>query len=264
LKLSGNILKMRTEIDFPVSYYLSVGETEILMNEYIGRNVEINFTGQINCVRCGRKISKSFAQGYCFPCFQKAPETEECVLRPELCKAHEGIARDMDYAKEHCLRDHIVYLSYTSNIKVGVTRNTQIPTRWIDQGAISAIKLAKTPNRYTAGLIEVALKKYFADRTNWRNMLKDNVINVDLLNEKFKAIIYFPESLKQFIIPDNNCITIKYPIEREPEKITSINLDKEAYISDILIGIKGQYLIFNSEKVLNIRNFAGYYIELNV
>lgn len=70
------------------------------------------------------KKSKSFAQGYCFPCFQRTPETEECVLRPELCKANEGVARDIDFAKEHCLIDHFVFLSYTINIKVRVTLNT--------------------------------------------------------------------------------------------------------------------------------------------
>ena len=264
MKYIGNILKMRTEYNTPVHYFLPIGKSEIAMNELLGQKLELQFTGQINCIKCGKTTHKSFAQGYCYPCFLKSPETEECVLRPELCHAHEGIARDMDYAKEHCLIDHFVYLSYTSNIKVGVTRHTQIPTRWIDQGATVAIKIAKTPNRYLAGLIEVALKQYYADKTNWRNMIKNQEFNTDLLNECFKINDYLSDPLKAFLIQESNYTTINFPILSSPNKIVSINLDKEPHIYEILTGIKGQYLIFESGKVINIRNHSGYNIELSI
>lgn len=260
----GNILKMRTELDKPVRYFLSNGNEEIFMNELIGSDVKIAYKNQINCIKCGRQITKSYAQGYCFPCFQNAPETEECVLRPELCNAHKGIARDMEFAKNHCLINHFVYLSYTSNLKVGVTRNTQIPTRWIDQGAIAAIKIAETPNRYIAGLIEVALKSRFADKTNYRKMLIKKDIDLDLLNEKLHAIGFLSDNLRQYSIIDNTITTIEYPIQFLPDKLVSINLEKEIYIIDRLVAIKGQYLIFHSGKIINIRNYAGYLIDFNV
>ena len=149
---------MQTSLDDKIQYFLPIGENKIFMNELIGRKIEFSFNGQINCIKCGRLTNKSFHQGYCFRCFRTAPETEECVLRPELCRAHEGIARDIEFAKNHCLKDHYVYLALTSGLKVGVTRKTQIPTRWIDQGATEAIIIAQTPNRYLAGVIEVNLK----------------------------------------------------------------------------------------------------------
>lgn len=262
MKMRGNLLKMRTVLVDPVEYYLSLGETEIVVNKLLNKEIKLRFLYQINCIRCGRKTSKSFAQGFCFPCFRSAPETEECVLRPELCRAHEGIARDMDYARQHCLNDHFVYLSFTSGVKVGVTRQSQIPTRWIDQGATAAIPIAKTPNRYTAGMIEVELKKHFADKTNWRTMLKGADLNFDLKEEKKKVQTHLSPDLSTYFIEEDEITEIYYPIKEAPVKIASINLDKTPYISDILIGIKGQYLIFQSDSVLNIRTYGGYLVEL--
>ncbi len=260
--IEGNLLKMRTELVDPVQYFLKLGQEEIYMNDLINMHVELKYHNKIHCIKCGRITSKSFAQGYCYPCFRSAPETEDCVLRPELCLAHEGIARDIQYAEEHCLIDHYVYLSFTSGIKVGVTRHTQIPARWIDQGAVAAIKLAQTPNRYTAGLIEVALKSHFNDKTNWRNMLRSNEMKADLLQEKKKALTYIPENLKS-LITDDDCITmITYPHTNFNGKISSINLDKDDHYAGNLIGIKGQYLIFNDGNVINIRKYGGYSISL--
>ena len=172
----GIIEKMRTHLEDPVQYELPMGKDMIPMNELIGRYILFKWEGEINCISCGRNTNKSFAQGFCYPCFINAPETSECILRPQLCQAHEGIARDMDWAEQHCLQSHFVYLAISSNAKVGVTRSIQIPTRWIDQGAWQAIKLAKTPNRYIAGLIEVALKEHISDRTQWQRMLKISLL----------------------------------------------------------------------------------------
>ena len=133
-----------------------------------------------------QKIKKTYMQGYCYPCFIESPKTSECILKPELCRAHEGEARDMEWAKEHCLQNQYVYLSLTSNLKVGVTRYTQIPTRWIDQGAHEALIFAKTPNRYTAGVIEKILSQHISDRTYWRRMLLGEYPNLDLIDEKKK------------------------------------------------------------------------------
>ncbi len=261
----GNIIKMRVEHDSPVNYFLPVGEKEVFMNSLLGKNIFIRFEGKINCIKCGRETKSSFAQGYCYPCFISAPETEDCVIRPELCRAHEGIARDMDFAKAHCLIDHIVYLAGSSDIKVGVTRHTQIPTRWIDQGASYAIRLARTPNRYLAGLIEVSLKDVFRDKTNWRYMLMNRIPeNISLIDEKRKAKSALPGKLKQYVIDDDEIFSFIYPVEIYPSKVKSVSLDKSSEFAGKLAGIKGQYLIFKDGEVLNIRKHGGYLVRIEI
>jgi Protein of unknown function (DUF2797) len=259
----GNLIKMKTELANPVTYTLDLSGEEIRMNELIGKKMGIRFQHKIHCIKCGRETKTSFAQGYCYPCFVSAPETEDCVLRPELCKAHEGIARDMDFAEKHCLIEHYVYLAVSSGLKVGVTRNTQIPTRWIDQGASKAIILASTPNRYLAGSIEVALKEFFNDKTNWRNMLTNKIpSNIDLVEEKNKAINYLHKDFQQYAYPKNSVTTINYPVSKYPLKVKSLSLEKNPVISEILSGIKGQYLIFDSGAVMNVRKHNGYLVEI--
>ena len=261
----GNIIKMRIEYDSPISYYLPVGDKEIFMNSLLEKHIFIKYQGKINCIKCGRGTKTSFAQGYCYPCFISAPETEECVIRPELCRAHEGVARDLEFAKGHCLIDHIVYIAGSSNIKVGVTRQTQVPTRWIDQGASYAIKLAITPNRYLAGLIEISSKGIFQAKTNCRYMLT-NIIpeNINLVDEKSKAKFSMSETLKQYIIDDDEIFSFNYPVKEYPAKVKSISLEKSLEYTGELAGIKGQYLIFKDGNVLNIRKHGGYLVRLEV
>lgn len=259
MEKEGSLLKMKTRQGKPVEYYLKVGEEQIYMNELIGKKLKLQYQHKINCIRCGRKTSKSFFQGYCYPCFISAPETDECILRPEKCMAHEGISRDMEWSKEHCLIDHYVYLAVSSGLKVGVTRHTQVPTRWIDQGAHKAIKLAKTPNRHLAGLIEVDLKNHLADKTNWQQMLKNMVKRpVDLLEEKQKASDNLHEDLRQYLIDDNEIEEIQYPVVEYPEKVKSYSFDKQDAYEGVLKGIKGQYLIFDGGVVFNVRKHNGY------
>ncbi len=260
--IEGNILKMKTRNNPVVDYYLPVNREEVYMNQLIGTTIKISYLNKINCIKCGKVTKTSFAQGYCFSCYQTAPETEECVLRPELCRAHEGIARDMEFAKKHCLIDHFVYLAVTGGLKVGVTRNTQIPTRWIDQGATLAIRLANTPNRYIAGLIEVALKEIYADKTNWRNMLQDKRVEVDLLEEKGRSEEMLPYDLRRYISGDDEITGINYPVTRYPLKVKSLTFDKIPSYEGELAGIKGQYLIFADGTVINIRKHNGYSIRL--
>ena len=260
----GNILKMRSEYTGTVNYFLPVGNILVDMNELIGKEVELRYLDQINCIRCGRKTKTSFAQGFCYPCFLSAPETSECVLRPELCQAHEGISRDMKWSEEHCLQDHIVYLSLTSGLKVGVTRMSQIPARWIDQGAEKAIRLCKTPNRFLAGRIEVALKDHMDDKTNWRKMLTGHCPDdINLEEEKGRAEELLPMDLRGFVSDDDEVFHLNYPVEHYPEKVKSIGFDKTPYISETLAGIKGQYLIFEDGMVLNIRKHGGYLVSIS-
>ena len=266
----GNIYKMGVKLNnfssIPnVEYSLPINSEIINMNIQIGNYINFTFLKEIHCIGCNRKISKSFAQGYCYPCLINSPETSECILRPELCQAHEGIARDIDWAEQHCLQNHYVYLALSSTIKVGVTRAEQIPTRWIDQGASQAIKFALTPNRYIAGLIEVEIKKYISDRTSWQKMLK-NIINtkLDLHESKMELINKLPNELKLYKDPNDEIINIVYPVEEYPTKIKSVGFDKFEEIHGKLSGIKGQYLIFDDGRVLNIRKHNGYKIQLEI
>ena len=260
----GAILKMKVEFKPLIEYLLPVGNELIPMNTIIGKELYIEFQGRVFCIKCGRGIKKSYFQGYCYPCFISAPETAECILKPELCQAHNGISRDMEWSKKNCLQDHFVYLSVSSGLKVGVTRASQVPVRWIDQGAVQALKIARTPNRNFAGRIEVFLKKFFADKTNWRNMLVNKIPEeIDLLEKKKYISELLPPEFTPYLIDDEEITEIVYPVEKYPVKVTSINLDKINQIKGNLTGIKGQYLIFDDGRVLNIRKHNGYYISLD-
>ena len=265
MRYKGTLLKMETKLANPVEYELPIGDELVYMNHCIGKYIVFKWLKEIYCVACGRKTNKSFSQGFCYPCFLNAPETSECIFRPELCQAQDGIARDMEWAEVHCLQEHFVYLAISSGVKVGVTRSGQIPTRWMDQGAWQAIKLALTPNRYTAGLIEVELKAHISDRTNWQRMLKNQLIEgVDLLEKKKEMIAQLSPELQNFESDENTITEINYPVNEYPEKVKSLNFDKLEEISGRLWGIKGQYLIFDDGTVLNMRKHTGYLVELEV
>ena len=263
MNYNGPLLKMQTNLQNPVEYELPIGDELIYMNSLIGKYIIFKWEKEIFCIHCGRKTNKSFAQGFCYPCFISIPETSECILKPELCQAHEGIARDIEWAENHCLQDHFVYFAISSGVKVGVTRSQQVPTRWIDQGASRAIKFAKTPNRYIAGVIEVALKQHMSDRTQWQKMLKNQIVkDVNLLDKKQEMINQLDENLKQYESSENDIIEINYPINEYPEKVKSLSFEKMNIIEGRLWGIKGQYLLFDDGSVLNIRKHNGYNVSL--
>jgi hypothetical protein len=264
MEYTVNLLKMRTKINNPVDYFLELPKEEIYMNELIGKKISLKWLGEIHCISCGNKTNKSFAQGFCYPCFMSVPEAAPCIIRPELCEAHKGIARDMQWSEKNCLSDHYVYLSLTSGIKVGVTRASQIPFRWIDQGALKAVKLAKTPNRFTAGLIETRLKKIMSDKTSWQRMLKNDVDReTDMLKHKADVKEQLSPDTSEYFDPDDTVLHIEYPVEQYPEKVKSINLENTPSFEKTLRGIKGQYLIFDDQTVINIRKYNGYRVELS-
>ena len=261
-KYSGQISKLNSILNNPVEYELPIGNKNIKLNNYIGHEIKIRFNGDIHCISCNKKIKKTFMQGFCYPCFINSPLTSECILRPQLCKAHEGISRDMKWSKKYCLNNHYVYLSLTSNIKVGVTRNNQIPTRWIDQGAHYAIKFAKTPNRYLAGCIEIEISKYISDRTQWTKMLKGDFEKINLIKEKQKLSKKLNPDLKKYVTNNSKIAKINYPNYKQLDKIKSLNIDKKPRIYGQITGIKGQYIIIDNEFVLNIRKYTGYILEV--
>ena len=253
---------METALEDVAHYTLVLGDVPIDMNARIGQNIKLSFDGTINCIACERETKKSFGGGFCYPCFRNAPESSECIIRPELCRAHEGEARDMAWAEKHCLVEQIVYLARSSAIKVGITRASQMPTRWIDQGATDAIVFARVPNRYTAGLVEVAMKEHLTDRTNWQRMLKNEVIDADLVATKASLVDSLDADLRQYIDADDTVCSIEYPVADYPEKVKSVGFDKFPEIEGRLAGIKGQYLIFDDNRVLNIRKHNGYRVTV--
>jgi hypothetical protein len=254
---------MKTQLGKPVIYHLPLEDKLIPMNDLIGKTISIKYENEIYCISCGALTKRSFSQGFCYKCFISSSETSECILRPELCLAHEGKGRDMEWERKHHLQEHFVYLALSSDLKVGVTRSTQVPTRWIDQGASSAICLAKTPNRFLSGAIEVSLKKYLTDKTNWQRMLKGEVKQgLNLPEEKKKVKELLSDELKQYYFEEDIITEINYPVIAFPKKVKSIDFEKQNLLTGKLTGIKGQYLIFEDGSVLNIRRHNGYVVSL--
>lgn len=262
---TGLLQKMRatwTTPDRPVDYELRLDETLTPLNALVGSKIKLAFTGKIRCVACGRDIKKTFQQGYCFPCTQKLAETDLCIVKPELCHHHKGTCRDNEFATKHCFITHVVYLAVSSGPKVGITREHQKLTRWADQGASAAIELLRVPNRLAAGLVEVELAKHLPDKTNWRKLLTGDAPPKDLLELKTKLKDKIPTAYKMALSPHDEITKLKYPILAYPVKINSYNFDKNPILEDKLLGIKGQYLIFQNG-VINVRKFQGYEIEFS-
>ena len=262
---------MQVRLAQTVEYSLPVGDQVIPLNASIGKPIELEYSGKITCINCGRQSKKSFSQGYCFPCFKSLAECDMCIMRPETCHFHLGTCRDDAWAEAHCMQDHYVYIANSSGLKVGITRGTQLPTRWIDQGALQAVAMFRVKNRYFSGLLEATIKKFVSDRTDWRKMLKggerldDFRQKADSIVEQAKAdveILKAADGILQWEVLDEPVIEIHYPVERYPEKVSSLNFDKTPRVSGILHGIKGQYLILDSG-VINIRKFSGYEVALN-
>ena len=260
---SGNLTKMLVLLDDEIQYTLKLSES-IAMNGFIGKHIRFEWNGVINCCNCGKVTKKSFGQGFCYSCFANAPASAECILRPELCRAHLGEGRDPEWEEKHHNQPHIVYLAASSAVKVGITRETQVPTRWIDQGATSAIRLAEVPNRYEAGRIEVALKSFFTDKTHWQKMLKNDIdLEIDLVEEKWSLEEHLPSDILNYFSENDEIIELNYPVLEYPEKVKSRSLEKTPIIEGKLKGIKGQYLIFENGEVFNVRTHTGYHVEVN-
>lgn len=272
MEILGNLEKMRTEIATPVQYKLHLGEETVYLNKLLGKKISLNFTGQINCIQCGRKINKSFQQGYCFPCLQRLQECNLCMIHPEKCNYYKGGCNPNDWVHSNCGQNHIIYLANSSGLKVGITRSSQIPTRWIDQGATQALPIFEVSNRYQAGTIEMVLKSFVADKTDWRKMLKGIAAYIDLINARdeiiSKAIKQIEEIAKKYSeseiarLENQDVTTINYPVLEYPTKFNSLSFDKTSKIDATLLGIKGQYLIFDIG-VINIRKFGGYKVEFS-
>ncbi|AFS37245.1 DUF2797 domain-containing protein [Alteromonas macleodii] len=273
---SGMLKKMRTSADESntVHYSLPIGDELVDINSLIGKEVTVTYSGEINCVHCNRKTKKSFNQGYCYPCLISLAQCDSCIIKPEKCHYHEGTCREPQWGEEHCLSEHFVYLANTGTVKVGITRQVTegVSTRWMDQGATQATVMLRVPDRLTSGLVETLCKDHIADKTNWRTMLKGKPDEVDLEQVKTELMGKIEselEALKQekglqavseVTTPIHD---IHYPVEDYPVKIKSLNLDKTPSFTGVLQGIKGQYWMLDGDRVINIRKFAGYNVDLS-
>lgn len=257
----GVLTKMQTEFQNPIQYYLVFENDFIHVNQLLDKAINLKYVGE-ECLSCGLE-RPIFRQGFCRSCFFDKPNAGDWIMRPELSTAHLGIEdRDLEYEKKVQLQPHIVYLANSSNVKVGVTRKAQVPTRWIDQGAHEAIEIVEVPNRYLAGITEVALKDHISDKTNWRKMLKNDIEDQDLKDWRAKLKSYIPDEALDYFIESNEETNLHFPVQQYPEKPKSLNLKKVQTYSGKLVGIKGQYLIFDDETVFNIRSNEGLVVEI--
>ncbi|MGI9545914.1 MAG: DUF2797 domain-containing protein [Flavobacteriaceae bacterium] len=259
----GVLKKMQTELASPIQYYMLFDGDFLNVNQVLDREIHIRFL-KYQCLNCGENLP-IYRQGFCRSCFFETPVAGDWIMRPELSTAHLNKEdRDLEYEKKVQLQPHIVYLANSSNIKVGVTRKTQIPTRWIDQGAHEAIEIMETPNRYLAGIAEVALKAHLSDKTNWRKMLTNEVTDQDLAAWRDKLKTLVPEETTEYYLSQSSEVALEFPVNRYPEKVKSLNLQKIPEFKGMLKGIKGQYLIFADNSVFNVRANEGYYVDLEV
>lgn len=267
----GGVRKMRTRLAETVQYRLPLGDAEMPLNDWLGHKLQLSFRGEIHCIHCDRKTRKSFNQGYCYPCFTRLARCDSCIVKPENCHFFAGTCREPGWGEANCMIEHIVYLANTSGVKVGITRGSQVPTRWMDQGATQALPVFRVSNRLQSGLVEVLFARHVADKTHWQGMLKGpgDVLDLaaarDALMAECAADIETLQAAHGLAaiqpMPDAAETTIRYPVLEYPVKVKSFNLDKTPDIGGTLLGIKGQYLMFDTG-VINMRKYGGYRLEL--
>lgn len=264
MQYEGVLTKMQTEPGSPIQYYLVFENSFLNMNQLLGKDFEINFQG-FKCLNCSKK-KKIYRMGFCYDCFYNIPEAGDWIMRPELSTAHLGVAdRDLVFEQKVQLQPHVVYVAASSDMKVGVTRKTQVPTRWIDQGASFAAPIIEVPNRYLAGITEVALKNHFSDKINWKKMLVNDIPPIDLLVRRKEMRELLPDEVRQYFeTTEEKLYTLEYPVLEYPKKISSLNLNTTPLYSGKLTGIKGQYLIFEDGTVFNVRAYEGFEVLINV
>ncbi len=250
--------------EMPVRYALSLGDDVLTINSLINKELTLNFAHKHFCY-CEKLVDKVFRNNFCYDCFFNNPAAGDALFRPELSLAHLGIAdRDLEFEQRYQLQPHVVYLANSGGLKVGVTRQAQKLTRWMDQGANSTIVLAETSNRFEAGQIEVALKAHVADKTNWQRMLKNQLDDIDLRAEKERLLNVLSPSLQNFACASDSVYDFEYPVSVYPQKVTAVNLSKTDSFTGKLAGIKGQYLLFERGAVFNVRSHEGYIVDLVV
>ncbi|MGB0473984.1 MAG: DUF2797 domain-containing protein [Porticoccaceae bacterium] len=272
ISVTGHLKKMQVELNQQVQYFLPLDDHREPLNALLGQSIRLEYLGDIHCTHCGRRSKKSFNQGYCYPCFTKLAQCDTCIMSPEKCHYEQGTCREPSWGEQYCFTDHYVYLANSSGVKVGITRGSQVPTRWIDQGATQAMPIFRVKSRYQAGLIEDCLRQHIADRTHWQKMLKGNSETVDLeqirdeIVAKSEAVLREIEQKFGLLaiqrLYHQKVVDINFPVLEYPQKVKSLNLDKQPIVEGVLQGIKGQYLILDTG-VINIRKYTAYNVQFS-
>lgn len=263
MKASGILSKMYSTQDSPVKYELGLSEERLNLTSLVGEALKITFSGKIYCSNCGNLTKKSYSQGHCFVCTMKLASCDLCIMKPETCHYSKGTCREPSWGEENCFKPHVIYLANSSGLKVGITRATNVPHRWIDQGASAALPILEVKDRFTSGRVEMLFKQFVADKTDWRKMLKGQPVEVNLKEWREKLLADLHDELQKLDVKllDSEVWHFQYPVQQYPEKVSSYNLDKNPEIHDRLMGIKGQYLIFE-RGVLNVRSYSGYEVVI--
>jgi hypothetical protein len=267
----GSLSKMAVRLGETAQYAFRLDEQEVPVNPLLGKRVRLEYLGAIHCTHCGRKTKKSFSQGYCYPCFTKLAQCDSCIVSPEKCHFDAGTCREPEWGERFCMTDHVVYLANSSGVKVGITRASQIPTRWLDQGASQALPIFRVATRQQSGLVEDLLRTQVADKTNWRALLKGDAVPLDLPAIRDQLLESCAEGIAalqqrfglQAIQPagDAEVVEIRYPVQAYPTKVASHDLEKTPVVEGILRGIKGQYLILDTG-VINLRKYTAYQVAV--
>ena len=267
--VTGALRKLVSEPGAQINYWLPLGDEQVYLNDYLGKPISLTYSGEINCIACGRRTNKSFSQGHCYPCFTGKAACDMCILKPELCHYEAGTCREPQWGEEFCFQPHVIYLANTTGPKVGITRKTQLPTRWIDQGAVAALPIFEVSTRHISGQIEVALAEFIADKSRWQQLLKAVPEPVDLLALRDQALEWSSAIVAEIRSREGDDAVIElgvkpaefeFPVVEYPEKIKSFNFDKVPRVEGRLQGIKGQYLLLDTG-VINIRKFGGYKVR---
>ncbi|MDP4859240.1 MAG: DUF2797 domain-containing protein [Schleiferiaceae bacterium] len=247
-------------------YYLDAGSMPVAVHSLVGKELTLEATGKRVCNGCQKEVEELFRMGYCRSCFFTHPAAGASLVSPEKSTAHLGIEdRDLAYEQALQLQPHVVYLAHTGAVKVGVTRAQQPETRWLDQGATEAIVLAQTTNRYEAGLLEVHLKNYFPDKTQWQSLVKGSSSGgLDWNAERTIALEHFQPEWMAWVVERNEPWRVDYPVVQYATKPSYLSLEKTPEFTGRLSGIRGQYLIFEDSRVFNVRGHEGHEVRLRV
>ncbi|YCA16554.1 DUF2797 domain-containing protein [Kushneria sp. AK178] len=254
-------------------YELRVGEHREGLNDWLGHDIALSFGGRIVCVNCQRPTRKSFGQGHCYPCFKRLARCDTCMMAPERCHYFQGTCREPEWGERHCFAPHVVYLAASSGAKVGITKPSQMPTRWLDQGAVQALPILSVASRRQAGMVEALFRQEISDRTHWQRMLKGETADVDLItlrDDLMERLAPGLASLRAQFAEDNiqmhgeqRVARFDYPVLAWPERVRAFNLDRTPQVEGRLMGLKGQYLILDTG-VINLRKYTGYQVSVTL
>jgi len=266
----GALGHMQSMDGSPVCYALEVGESSVPLNDLLGRDVTLRFVGRITCRYCGAMTRKSYGDGYCYECFKTLARCDLCVVSPDRCHYAAGTCREPEWGDAFCMQPHLVYLANSAGPKVGITRPHNVPMRWLDQGATQGMLVMRTQTRHQAGCVEVALARYVGDRTDWRGLVGREAPPIDLtallarLRDRAKLELAalaarFPGALEWVASPTPH--SFEYPVTSYDGAATVLSLIVDRATGGTLLGIKGQYLLFDTG-VLNVRRFTSYHVEI--